>query len=99
MRRVRGSSGEFNAMELAKFSNLTIEKFVSSVTHDVFWRAVIFEPLRHQTLCYCGTLFVVDKARRLEPAEGVTEVENVWRSIFISAILLQINSQNVVVTD
>ena len=97
--RIRGCRSIFNAVKLTQILNLSIEKLCSSVTHDVLWGAVVFEPLCHQVLGYRGTLLVVDEAGGLELAEGVTKVEDEGRSILVPAVLLEINSKDVVVAD
>ena len=63
-------------MKLTPVLNHITEKLSSSVTHNVLWRAMVFEPLCHQVLSYRGTLLIVDETGRLELAAVLLEIDN-----------------------
>ena len=60
---------------------------------------MVFKPLCYQMLSYRGTFLVVDKTGGLELAEGVTKIEDEGRSIFVPAVLLEIDGKDVVVAN
>ena len=56
-------------------------------------------PFCYQVLCYCGALLIIDEAGSLEPAEDITEVKDEGRSILITAVFLEVDSKDMIVTD
>ena len=60
---------------------------------------MIFKPFCYQVLCYCGALLIIDEAGSLEPAEDITEVKDERKSIPVSTVFLEVDSEDMIVTD
>ena len=93
---VGGSGGEPDAMELAEVLHLSIEELCPPVRHQILGSTVVLYPVQDEMLCNGGALLVFDKDGGLEPREGVHHVEDVWGSITVPSVLLEINGKDMV---
>ena len=83
-------------MKLTEILDFSIQELFSSITHEVFWRAMKFHPICDDMLSNGGTLFVFDKTGSFESGESVHKIDDEGWGIFISPVFLQIYSHNMI---
>ena len=74
MWRVRSCGGVSDPMELAEIPHLSIEKLLSSVTHEILGSSMPAEPLENQGIGHFLPALVLQETASFETAKNINEI-------------------------